>query len=81
MTADKIKKRIADCVTMFGFDYKGKNGGVDPYYIPETDSFEFYLFYDEYEKNVYSIDEVMSTPFIDGKTLSDLSDKITITEW
>ena len=60
---------------------ESKSGGVDPYYLPETDSFEFLLFFDGDDVTVYSIDDVMNTPFIGGKTLSDLSDELTITEW
>lgn len=81
MNAEKIRSRISDCVTLFGFDYEEKSGGVDPYYLPETDSFEFLLFYGEDDITVYDIDDVMNTPFINGKTLSELSDKITITDW
>lgn len=81
MNAIKIKKRIAECVTLFGFDYQGKSGGVDPYYIPETNSYEYLLFYDDFEVNVYNIDDVMNTPFINGKNLTELSDKVIITEW
>ena len=81
MTADKIQKRISDCVTLFGFEYDGKSGGVDPYYLPETNSFEFLLFYDGDDVTVHSIDDVMNTPFINGKSLLDLFDKLTITDW
>ena len=81
MNAEKIRSRISDCVTLFGFDYEGKSGGVDPYYLPQTDSFEFLLFYGEDDITVCDIDDVMNTPFINGKTLSELSDKITIIDW
>lgn len=79
--ANKIKNRIEECVTLFGFEYKGKDGNVDPYYIPEKHRQEYLLFYDGKEQTVYDIEDVMNTPFIAGKTLADVSDEITITEW
>ena len=67
--------------TLFGFIYDGKDGNVDPYYIPETNSDEFLLYYNGTEQTVTSIDEVMNTPFINGKSLNEIADKIEITEW
>lgn len=81
MTATKIKDRIAECATLFAFEYAGHDGNVDPYYIPESKKHEYLLFYNGTEKIVNDIDSVMNTPFIDGKSLNELADKITITEW
>lgn len=81
MNAEKIKQRIGKMVTLFGFVYKGKDGNVDPYYLPETKTKEFLLFFDGEEQTVYNIDDVMNTPFIEGKTLNDVADQIEITEW
>lgn len=81
MTASKIKERIAECATLFAFEYAGLEGNVDPYYIPESKKHEYLLFYNGAEKSVSDIDSVMNTPFIDGKSLNELADKITITEW
>lgn len=81
MTADKIKDRISEMCTLFGFEYNGKEGNVDPYYLPETQSNEFLLFFDGEEQTVYSIDEVMNTPFVDGKTLNEVADELEIVEW
>lgn len=81
MTSAKIRDRISECATLFGFEYGGKYGNVDPYYIYETKSHEYLLFFDGAEKTVYTLDEVMNTPFICGKTLSEVADKIVITEW
>lgn len=81
MTAENIKNRIAECVTLFGFEFNGKEGNVDPYYIPESKSYEYLLYYNGDEMTVYSIDDVMNTPFVDGHTLTELAEKITITEY
>lgn len=76
MTADKIKSRIAEICTLFGFEYKGKDGNVDPY-----SSTEFLLYYDGNEKTVHSIDEVMNTPFFGGHSLTEIAEDIIITEY
>ena len=81
MTADKIKARIGEMCTLFGFEYNGKDGNVDPYYLPETGEDSFLLFFDGNEQTVDNLDAVMNTPFIDGKTLREVSDKLVITEW
>lgn len=81
MNADKIKARISEMCTLFAFEYDGKDGNVDPYYLPETKQNEFLLFFNGDEQIVYDIEDVMNTPFIDGKTLSEVADKIEITEW
>lgn len=44
MTADKIRNRIDEGVTLFGFEYNGKAGNVDPYYIPEKRGTNIYFF-------------------------------------
>ncbi len=79
--AKKIKKRIEACVTLFGFEYRGIDGNVDPYYVPEKKRQEYLLFFDGDEQTVYDIEDVMNTPFIAGKTLSEVADEIEITEW
>ena len=76
MTAEKIKARIAEHCTLFGFEYKGKIGDVDPY---SDDSYD--LTYDGETINVHSIDEVMNTPYFDGKCLNEIYNEIEITEW
>ena len=80
ITIDDIKNTIIKNVTLFGFLYKRKEGNVDPSYTPqEGDS--YLLFYDGHEKIVHSLDEVMNTPFFDGKTLTEIADEVTVTDW
>lgn len=81
MNADKIKNRIDEMCTLFGFEYNGKEGNVDPCYSFSTKQNNFLLFFDGTEQTVHTIDDVMNTPFIDGKTLAEVADKIEITEW
>ena len=81
MNADRIENRIAECATLFGFEYNGKDGNVDPCYNSKNDRVEYLLFFDGSEQTVYDIKSVMNTPFIAGKTLTEVADKIVITDW
>ena len=81
MTADKIRNRIDEGVTLFGFEYNGKAGNVDPYYIPEKKRHEYLLFFDGNEQTVYDIKSVMETPFIAVFSLNQIADKLIITDW
>lgn len=79
--AQRIKERIEACVTLFGFEYHGIEGNVDPYYSHERKRQEYLLYFDGDEQTVYDIEDVMNTPFIAGKALSEIADEIEITEW
>lgn len=79
--AQKIRNRIEDCVTLFGFEYNGIEGNVDPCYLPEEKRQEYLLYFNGEEQTVFDIEDVMNTPFIAGKTLSEVADEIEITEW
>jgi len=81
MKSDMIKNRIGECATLLGFQCGGIDGYIDPFYIPETDSHEYVLFFAGASKTVYKLDDVMNTPFINGKTLNEAANEIEITEW
>ena len=78
MNAATIKKRISELCTLFAFDYNGRSYGVDPY---SKESFSLFVADGGAEKTVSSIDDVMNEPFFDGKSLSEIAEEITITEW
>lgn len=80
MRQNEIRDRIAECCTLFGFEYQGKEGNVDPYYTQE-EGYSYLLYFDGSEQTVYSLDDVMNTPFIDGHTLRELAEQVNITEW
>lgn len=81
MKSEMIKKRIEQCVTLFEFEYKGKEGNIDPYYIPELKKTKYLLFFDGSETTVDTIDEVMTTPFIDGKNINEICNEIVVIDW
>lgn len=81
MKSEKIKEIIRRCSGIFAFEFEGADGNVDPYYIPETKSYEYLLYYNGSEQTVYDIDSVMNTPFINGNSLSQIAEKITVTDY
>ncbi len=74
-----VADRLRENCNIFYFGYKGKDGNVDQYYFPQTKKKEYLLYFDGNETTVHSFDEVMNTPFIDGKTLNEVQDEIE--EW
>lgn len=76
-TTDIFKKKVEDCYGLIEFSYQGKYGNVDPYFHNDG-TYSYLLYFDGYEKTVYSIDDVMSTSFICGKSLNELGDTIEI---
>lgn len=79
MNKEEIKK-IIDLypLELFEFEYNGKDGNIDTYYIPEKNRCEYLLYFDGNEVTVDSLDDVMKTPFVEGKTLSDISEEIIV---
>lgn len=76
MMDEKIKNRLKELCSHMTFEYNGKDCGVDP--ISHT---EFAIWCGDEDTTAKSIDEVMTTPFFDGKSLSEIADVITIDEW
>lgn len=73
---DDIKERIAECCTLFGFEYHGIQCDIDPF---NAELFELHC--NGEQMTVHSIDEVMETPFFCGKSLSEIVDEIDIFAW
>ena len=81
MKAEKIKQTIEIGASLFGFEYKNKECNIDPCYNRKKQCQEYLLYCDGNEMTVYSIDEVMNTPFFDGHSLNEISEEIIITEY
>lgn len=79
MTANEIKTFITHGHTLLGFEYGGKDGNIDPYFSEENGR-SFLLYFDGNEQTVYSVEEVMTTPFINGKCLNDVAKELVITD-
>lgn len=76
-TLNYVKKTLFINGTLLGFEYRGKEGNIDPYYSGKD---TYLLFFDDKELLVHSLEEVFTTPFIDGKTLNEVIDQIVIIE-
>lgn len=76
-TLDYIKETITANGTLLGFAYQGKEGNIDPFYSGNN---TYLLFFDGQETVVDSLDKVFTTPFVDGKTLTETAEQIVITE-
>lgn len=71
MTAKDLKDRINSICTHVLFDYNGKECGVDPF---NEKHFDMWCGDDFME--AHSIDEVMKTPFFEGKALENIIDQL-----
>ena len=71
MTAKELQDRIESLCTHVLFEYNGKECGVDPF---NEKHFDMWCG-DDYMK-AHSIDEVMKTPFFNGKALEDIVDQL-----
>lgn len=81
MTAEKIKKRISECISHFCFDYQNKACGVDPVYNSK-DGQRFEMWYGE--DNIYtahSVDEVMTVKMFGNKSLNEIAQHIDIVDF
>ena len=71
MTAKDLRDRINSICTHVLFDYNGKECGVDPFNEKHFD-----MWYGDVFMEAHGIEEVMQTPFFDGKALEDIVDQL-----
>lgn len=71
MTVKGLRDRIESLCTHVLFDYDGKECGIDP-----LDAGHFDMWYGDKFMEAHSIDEVMQTPFFNGKALEDIVDQL-----
>ncbi|RHK00729.1 hypothetical protein DW098_00620 [Ruminococcus sp. AM07-21] len=71
MTSKELRDRINSMCSHVLFDYHGKECGVDPF---NEKHFDMWCGKDYME--AHSIDEVMNSPFFEGKTLEDIIDQL-----
>ncbi len=81
MHADTLRKRLATLAHLLEFEMDGRYGNIDHYYLPDTRSHK-YLLYFEGERTteilVDSLDEAMTTPFLDGKSHAEAAEQLEI---
>lgn len=66
---------------LFGFEYEGKDGYVDPCWNLQTEIPQIELFYNGTTRTAHSVEEALKTPFVCGKTLRQIGEDITVTEY
>ena len=71
MTAKDLRDRINSICTHVLFDYNGKECDVDPFNEKHFD-----MWYGDDFMEAHGIEEVMQTPFFDGKALEDIVDQL-----
>ena len=71
MTAKDLRDRINSICTHVLFDYNGKECVVDPFNEKHFD-----MWYGDDFMEAHGIEEVMQTPFFDGKALEDIVDQL-----
>lgn len=74
--SDNIKNRILEFSSLLSFIYKDVECDIDPF-NPRS----YHLRCGNKEKDVASIDEVMTLPFFCGKSLDEIAGEIEITDW
>lgn len=73
MNDQSLRDWIDSLTADIEFKYNGVWGSICPFNRSNIS-----LCYGDYEITVHSIDEAMNTPFIDGKTLSQISEQLEI---
>ncbi len=76
MEPEELKGRIQSLATHILFDYKGVAGGVDPFNAGDFD-----LWYGDVYLKAHSIEEVMTAPVFDGKSLNDIATELKNIEY
>ena len=71
MKEAELQSRIESLFSHILFRYQGRDCGIDP--ISRTD---IDVWYGDEARNFTSVEEVMRTPFFDGKTLQDICGEI-----
>ena len=72
MKTDDLRKQIDSIITHILFDYNGKPCGIDPINLNSID-----MWYGDDDYCAKSVDDAMSYPLFDGKSLNQICDKIT----
>lgn len=81
MNADALRETLAKLPNLLEFEYQGRYGNIDHYYLPETKTHEYLLYFEDESKTeilVDSLDKAMTTPFLDGNSLAEAAEQIEI---
>jgi len=73
MKPDDLKDWIISMLQDISIEYNGKEGSICPFSLDNI-SFTF----DDETRDYRSVDDMMSDPFIDGKPLNEICEKLTL---
>lgn len=76
MKKERIREIVESMVDLIDFVYDERWGNVEYIYFPEENKTKCLLYFDGYEIWVETMDEIMNTPFIDGKSFNEVADDI-----
>lgn len=71
MKPEAMRKQIDSLISHILFDYKGKPCGIDPINRQHID-----IWYGDEEYSAKSVDDVMTFPLFDGKSLNEICGNI-----
>lgn len=74
--AADVRKRLLEFSTLMSFYYNGVYCNIDPF-SPTN----FHLMCGDMETDMTSIDDVMNSPFFNGKSLAEIADIVDFDEW
>ena len=73
---EKIKQIIEQMIDLIDFKYDDRWGNIDKCYYPDENKIKYLLYFDGYDVFAEHVDEVVNTPFVDGKSLGDVAKEI-----
>lgn len=73
---NEVRDRLLEFSGLMIFRYQGKEFDIDPF-----SKTNFHINYNGKEFRANSIDEVISTPFLDGKCIKDVAQYIEVVDW
>ncbi len=74
--SERIKARLSEFCGLMVLRYRGLEFDIDPF-NPAL----FHVSCGGYEWDAHSIEEVMDTPFMNGKRLRDIAEEVEIVDW
>ena len=80
ITVKEIENRIAEMCSHFTFEYNGISCGIDPLCNSDK-NIKFDIWCGEDAFTAKTVEEVMSKPFFNGKSLSDIAEEIDIIDF
>ena len=76
MRKSEVKETFNEDVGVKFFEYEGKEGYISKNYDEVKKVSYFVLFFNGHDVREYEMDKITTNPFIDGKSLEDVAEKL-----